>query len=336
MTDSLIDALPVTMRTALLFGPRDLRVESVEVPTPGAHELLVQVEACGICPTDVRKFRIGTNDGDYPLNPGHEWVGRVVAVGEQVSAYSLGERVYGDTYGGYGQFALLPTQGDDWSRGPLPVPEDMPVERLVFLEPLADCVHAVRDQAVLSAGQRLLCVGAGQMGLQMVAVAAEYGVEVVVSDLDLERRELALRMGASAAADPSQGPLTELVGEAGFDAVIVTVPLVDLVPELLPLLAVGGRLVLFAGFGDKSRVEIDLNDVHYRELTIVGSEWVGTPPRQRPESYDEAVRLLTSGGRFALETLVSGTIGLDDLAEAFDAVHQNRVLKYVLTLKENN
>ena len=76
-------------------------------PSPGPGDLLVRVEACGICPTDARKYEIGLNDGGYPLNPGHEWVGTVVATGAGVEDDWQDRRVYGDTYAGYAEYALI-------------------------------------------------------------------------------------------------------------------------------------------------------------------------------------------------------------------------------------
>jgi L-iditol 2-dehydrogenase len=68
---------PATMRAARLHGIGDLRIESLPVPEPRPGEVLVRIEACGVCPTDARKFAIGVADGGYPLNPGHEWTGHV-------------------------------------------------------------------------------------------------------------------------------------------------------------------------------------------------------------------------------------------------------------------
>ena len=90
-----------TMRSARLHGIEDLRLDVVPVPSPAAGELLVSIEANGVCATDARKYRVGVNDGEYPFNPGHEWVGRVAGLGDGVVDWSIGERVYGDTYGGY-------------------------------------------------------------------------------------------------------------------------------------------------------------------------------------------------------------------------------------------
>src|SRR6478736_5558167 len=160
-----------SMRAARLHGIGDLRIESLDVPRPGARELVVRVEACGICPTDVRKYTIGSRDG-YPLNPGHEWVGTVAEVGRDAPGWGIGQRVCGDTYAGY---ALLSIEPGAWSNGALAIPEDLDVVQATFVEPLADCVHAVQDQAQVVHGSRVCVVGAGQMGLQMVAVAAAAG-----------------------------------------------------------------------------------------------------------------------------------------------------------------
>ena len=139
------------MRAARLHGVGDLRIERLRVPRPGGRELLVRVEACGICPTDVRKYAIGTRDG-YPLNPGHEWVGEVVEVGSDVTDWSIGQRVCGDTYAGYAEYALLSVEPGAWSNGALAIPDDLDALRATFVEPLADCVHAVRDQARVGRG----------------------------------------------------------------------------------------------------------------------------------------------------------------------------------------
>src|SRR4051794_12668223 len=190
------------MRAARLHGIGDLRVETLADPEPGAGELLVRIEACGLCPTDLRKFMIGTSDG-YPLNPGHEWLGRVESVGAGVAGWQVGDRVYGDTYAGYADLAILATDGNPWSHGPLDIPDDLPTDRAVFIEPLADCLHAVMDQGRVRSGDRAIIVGAGQMGLQLVAAAVHAGASVRVIEPDARRREFALDLGAAEALAPA-------------------------------------------------------------------------------------------------------------------------------------
>jgi L-iditol 2-dehydrogenase len=118
--------------------------------------------------------------------------------------------------------------------------------------------------------------------------------------------------------------------ERGVRAVIVALGRADAVEPGLAALAPAGRLVLFAGFGDEHRAPVDLNLVHYRELAIVGSEWVGTPPNSRLECYRQAHDLLSSGP-LELERLVTRHCSLDTLVEAFADVHSHDALKIVLT-----
>ena len=163
------------------------------------------------------------------------------------------------------------------------------------------------------------------MGLQITAVAAVAGAEVTVVEPQLERRELAREFGAT---DVVAG---DALAEAadGCDAVIVTIGAASLVATCLGAAAPGGRVVLFAGFGDAPDATLDLNVIHYREVSLVGSEWIGTPPNQRRERYADALALITSG-QVPVELLVSGEVGLDGVEGAFAAVREQRGLKYVL------
>ena len=175
------------------------------------------------------------------------------------------------------------------------------------------------------AGSRVCIVGAGQMGLQMVAVAAAAGAEVTVVEPHAERRALAGEFGAAREAD---GP--ELFEAArGSEAVILTIGAADLVPTCVGAVAPGGRVVLFAGFGAAPHATLDLDVIHYREVSLVGSEWIGTPPNQRRERYADALGLITSG-EVPVERLVSGEVGLDGIEGAFAAIREQRGLKYVL------
>jgi L-iditol 2-dehydrogenase len=321
---------PATMRAARLHGIGDVRVESLPVPEPAAGEVLVRVEACGVCPTDARKYAIGVNDGDYPFNPGHEWVGHVVEAGEDVPGLSPGDRVYGDTYGGYAEFTTIAGGPGGWSRGALPL-GDLPVERAVFLEPLADCLHAVHDQARVADGHRVAVLGAGSMGLQMVAVAARAGARVLAVEPREERRALAARFGADLTVDASgwREAAADWTGGDGPDAIVVTLGRGEVAADAVGACAPGGRVVLFAGFGNEGVAPVDLNRLHYKEISLVGSEWVGVPPHQRFERYEQARELLAGGG-LRLEELVSDRIGLDGVEEALRAVRDQRTMKIVL------
>jgi threonine dehydrogenase-like Zn-dependent dehydrogenase len=318
------------MSVARLHAVRDLRVETVPVPEPGPDELLVRVEGCGVCPTDVRKWSIGVNDGDYPFNPGHEWVGRVERAGTAAQGW-VGRRVYGDTYAGYAELAVISVEPGDWSNGALELPDDLPLERAVFVEPLADCLHAIGDQAGACPGDRVVVVGAGQMGLQLVAAVRATGARALAVEPLAERRELALAFGADSAVPPEgwEAAAQDWAGGEGPEAVVLSVGAAELVAQATNSVAPGGRVVLFAGFGDRPEATLDLNVLHYREIAVVGSEWIGTPPNQRRERYREALELLASG-RVPVEGLVDARCDLDGLEEAFRAQRALTRLKTVV------
>jgi L-iditol 2-dehydrogenase len=316
------------MRVARLHGIRDLRVERVPVPAPAPGELLVRIEACGVCATDARKFEIGVNDGDYPFNPGHEWLGRVAAVGAGANGFRVGDRVYGDTYGGYAEYAVIPVEPVAWSRGPMHLPDDLAVERAIFLEPLADCLHAVHDQARLEGGQRAVVLAAGAMGLKIAAEAARIGARVLVVEPLAARRETARSFGAEQAIDTADWPAQVKAWSAGegVDAVILTIGDPTLVGPGIAACRPGGRVVLFAGFGNRREATIDVNLIHYREISVVGSEWVGTPPNQRRERYDQALALLVSGA-LPVERLVSARCSFDTVEAALSTRHNHQGFK---------
>jgi L-iditol 2-dehydrogenase len=320
-----------TMRVARLHGIEDLRIEDVPVPAPGSTELLVRVEANGVCATDARKYRVGVNDGTYPFNPGHEWVGRVERIGDDVDGVDVGQRIYGDTYGGYAEFVVIDAAPKPWSCGPTTVPDDVPVERAIFLEPLADCLHALLDQAQIRDGQRIGVVAAGSMGLQTIALASRLGTHVTAIEPKPERRNLAIRFGASDAIEPD-GWVERIRSQEprGLDAVIVCAGDPALVAPSIDACADRGTVVLFAGFGDRPRVEVDVNALHYREIALVGSEWVGVPPHSRCERYADAVERITDLG-FPLEELVTHRCSFDDLEDALIGRGSFDVLKTMFT-----
>jgi L-iditol 2-dehydrogenase len=306
-----------TMRSARLVGIRQMQIDRLDVPAPAEGEIQVRIEACGVCATDSRKYEIGVNDGHYPFNPGHEWLGEVSAVGRGVTQFRAGDRVYGDTYGGYADYATIPVSPIDWSRGPLLLPSDLDRRRAIFIEPLADCIHAVRDQAQLKPGQRLIVIAAGVMGLKIIADAARLGCEVMVVEPLQARRDAARLFGADAVTAPDawQAEAAAWSKGEGADAVILTIGNPDLVMPCVRAARPGGRVVLFAGFGNRKEAVVDLNDIHYREIALIGSEWIGTPPNQRRHRYDEALEFLRDR-RVPFEDLVTSTCNFASLEQA--------------------
>lgn len=327
------------MKEMLLYGIGDLRMVESLSPRVDASEVLIEVRSCGVCPTDARKFRTG-NHGllRFPFNMGHEWAGDIVEVGENLRGqFEVGIRVHGSTYGGYAEYVKVGALRSEVD--PMPgislifeLPDGVSYEEATFAEPLADCIHAIKDQAQVSIGDWLVIVGSGQMGLQQIMVAQQMGANVIVTELLPERMELAKEFGANHVLDAGRGDVVEEVNEiteGGADAVILTIGQPYALEPALRMANTGGRIVLFGGFPHGSNVTFDPNIIHYNELKLIGSEWVGAVPHLHLEHYDLALALIAAQA-VPVERLITHRYRLEDLEEALEAVGDNEALKAVV------
>ena len=221
----------VSMRAAVYRGKGDLRVEDVPIPAVGPGEMLVRVEACGICGTDVKKIVQGLLPG--PRIFGHEICGTVARTGAGVTRFGEGDRVVlhhhapcrrcfycsirayaqceaykrnGTTAGfeaaggGFAQYV----KARDWivDTGAIPVPDGILPEEAAFVEPVNTCLKAVRKAGV-ERGQTVLVVGQGPIGLLLAQLSRRQGAEVLATDTLADRLEMSRRLGTAAAMDAS-------------------------------------------------------------------------------------------------------------------------------------
>jgi L-iditol 2-dehydrogenase len=343
---------------ALVFhGPGDLRLQPRDVPTPGSGEVLVRVEACGICGTDLR-IAAGHHRA-YPPGacrvPGHEIVGTVVAVGDEAPRRE-GERVIVAPNVGCGRcrqcregrvnlcvrpqalgitrdgaFAEYVAVGADAvAQGNLlAVPDGIDPAELSLVEPLA-CVLRGQRPLAIAPGDVVLVVGAGPIGLMHLAAAqVREPACVIVSEPSEERRARALTRGADAVVDPLADDMRAVVAERsedgrGADVVITAAPAAAAQRQAVELAAPGGRINFFGGLPrDASRVELDTNLIHYKELLVTGTT------ANTNEDCREALDLVVSG-RMDTAGLVTERYPLDDVHAAFEAAGSGRALKVVV------
>src|SRR5271154_2115659 len=266
------------MRAGVYRGKGQVIVESVPIPEIAEGELLFRVAACGICGTDIKKIHHGFVPPPQIL--GHELAGTVVKVGAGVSTFKPGDRVVSFHHipcgacfycerklfsqcAGYKKTGL--TAGFDpngggfaeyvrampWivERGMLAVPDGVTFEEATFVEPVNTCLKAVR-KARVGAGETVLVMGQGTIGMLLMILAKKEGADVVSSDPMPGRRKASLRFGASAAFDPVSHNLDAevraLTAGRGADAVLVAVPHPERVAEAIGLARPGGRVLLFA------------------------------------------------------------------------------------------
>jgi L-iditol 2-dehydrogenase len=340
-------AVPATMRAAVYEGSGKVAVAEVPVPKIGPGELLVRVESCGICHTDLKKV-------EHDLLPpprvfGHETAGVVVEAGCGVSAYGLGDRVIvfhhvpcGDCFychrqlyaqcptykkvgvtagfepagGGFSQYVRVM----DWivRRGVEKFDDNVPFERACFVEPVNTCHKAVVKMDPLP-GEVCLIQGQGPIGLLFTMLARRTGARVVATDTLARRRELALRFGAERTWDPRHPEVeSEIAGMTegrGADLVIVAASAPGIVRQAMRNSRPGSRVLLFAQTSHQEHVELSGADICVGERTLLGCYSASI------DLQKESARLVFSG-ELPVEDLISHRVPLEKIESAIQlALH---------------
>lgn len=326
------------MRAVLIeeFGAEPTVVERPD-PVPEPDGVVVAVEATGLCASDRFAWRGHDADVVTPFVPGHELVGRVVAVGGQVRGARVGDRVVTPFVQGCGrcpacaagQAQVCPRQEQpgfthDGSFAELvalrhadtnlvAVPEDLDAGGAALLGcRVATAFRAVVDRAGVRPGDRLLVLGAGGVGLAAVLVARAQGAEAVVVDPAPEARRRALELGATAALDPSAGPegLREAVGDGGARVAVEAAGRADSLALGVRALRTQGTLVQVGLLAAEPAVPVP--EVIARELALLGSHGMAAADYPRLTG-------LVADGRLDVAGLVTRRIGLDDAPAALAA-----------------
>ncbi len=298
---------------ALVTQNHQSHLRDVPKPSLRGDDLLLQVAACGVCFSDVHKIRFRALE--EPVVLGHEIAGRVV---ESANAkFRVGERVvvahhvpcgqchycqrgsvsmcaqFKETNldpGGFAEFVRVPAE--HVASVAFPIPETLTDAEASFMEPLGCCVRAV-TRAGLRASDVVVLIGLGSIGLLLLQLIRHAGAQCIGLDLDAARRPLAETLGAKATFPDAGGDFRELLADAtegrGADAVFFTAGNPALVPEALKWLRGGGTCLTFASFHPKSEVQLDWNQLYYRELNLV------TSYSPAPDDLREALRLLADG-----------------------------------------
>ncbi|WP_407361266.1 NAD(P)-dependent alcohol dehydrogenase [Microbacterium sp. LBN7] len=332
---------PSTMRTSVLVRAGELTVENRPVPAPQADQVIVRVNAVGICGSDVHYFhegRIGDFIVEAPLVLGHEAGGVIVAVGEDVEASRIGERISIEPQrpcrrcafcrsGRYnlceriefyatppidGAFAEYVAIQQDFAHA---VPDSVSDEAAALMEPLSVAIAAIQKAGVRPGG-RVLITGAGPIGIVTAQTARAFGAtEVVISDPMAERRDVALRFGATDAVDPAAGPLG-----SGYDAFIDASGSPVAVRQGISALKSGGVAVLVGMGADE--IALPVSTIQNRELVVTGIF-------RYANTWPTAIALVDAGA-VDLDALVTGSFGLAEVREALDSASHPSTLKSIV------
>lgn len=336
----------------MFHEPGDVRMEDAPDPRPGPGEVLVKIGSALTCGTDVKTYRRGhpTLFKALPSPFGHEFAGVIEEVGAGADGrWRPGTRVVaansapcnrcyycvaGDQSmcveleflnGAFAEYIVVPARIVEQNL--YEVPEGMQWRRAALLEPLACAVHGM-VRTPISLGDTVVVVGAGQIGLMFVHLAAMRGARVVCVDRSESRLEVARRLGAeqTVVAGDESGQSAEVVRELtpdgrGADVVIEAVGLPPVWEEALGMVRKGGDVTLFGGAPRGTSISVDTFLLHYSQLTIRGIF------HHTPYTVRLAHELL-SGPRFDADAFVSGVMDLEDVIEALEKHGRQEGIKY--------
>jgi 2-desacetyl-2-hydroxyethyl bacteriochlorophyllide A dehydrogenase len=313
------------VKAAVVVTPGTIEIQEVPDPTPGPTDVVVKPAAVGICGTDLHIM-----DGEFapafPIVPGHEFAGEIVAVGSAVTDYAVGDRVAVDPslYCGYCYYCKRArgNQCENWNAIGVSVaggaaeyvaapmanlfllPGHLAARDAALIEPLSCAVRGF-DVLPRTMADTFLIYGSGTMGLMMLELAKRAGASTVsMVDLNPERLETAKHLGCSAAVTNAD----ELAAPRGWDVVIDCTGVEAAIRDGLGRVGRGGTFLQFGVATYDARVAIEPYDVYRREITITGSMAV-------LHSFDRAGQLMAAGV-LNPEIFVSHRFPLDSYAEA--------------------
>ncbi len=327
------------MRVARYYNNKDIRIEEMPKPAVGPDEVLIRIEASGICGSDVMEwYRIHK----APLVLGHEIAGQIVDVGEQVKKYKVGDRIAASHHvpcntchyclsghhticdtlrstnfypGGFAEFVLLPPINVD--RGVYLLPDEMSYEAATFIEPLA-CVLRAQRIAGISPGQTVLVMGSGIAGLLHIELARSLGAgKIIATDVSDYRIKAAKDLGANEAVkagdlnparirDINQGHLADLV--------ILCTGAKTAQLQALSQVERGGTILFFAPTDQGVTIPISVNDLFFRNDITLTTSYAGSPA-----DHWRAMQLIESGV-LNIQRMITHRLGLADTAKGFQLV----------------
>ncbi|MBN2239207.1 MAG: zinc-dependent dehydrogenase [Dehalococcoidales bacterium] len=327
------------MRIARWYNNNDVRVEDIPVPEIGPDELLVRIEASGICGSDVMEwYRIDR----APLILGHEISGKIEKVGDTVSGYTVGDRITVAHHvpcntckyclsghytvcetlrktnfdpGGFAEYVRIPAINVD--RGVFKLPDAMTFHEATFIEPLACVLRGLRKTR-MQPGATVLVVGSGIAGLLYIQLARALGAgKVFASDINDYRLNMASGLNAQKVFKADEDiPSAIRDNNDGFlaDIVILCTGALSAVKQALASVERDGTVLFFAATGPGVELPFSVNDVFWRNDMTLTTSYAASPA-----DYKKAMELV-SQGVIDTETMTTHVLPMADIAEGFRLV----------------
>ena len=308
------EPVPARMRAAVITAPRTLELREVDVAAPGAEEVLIRVEGCGVCGSSLPLWE-GRAWFSYPRppgTPGHEGWGTVVAVGPEVSEVAPGQRVGFLSERAFAEYDVAPvTSIVALPAGPRY--RDVPAEAL-------GCAMNIWRRSGIETGQTVAVIGVGFLGALLVQIAARAGARVIAISQRPASLEVARRMGAAEAivlGDDDAAIVArveQLTGGDGCDRVIELAGAQRPLDLAAKLCRVRGRLVI-AGFHQDGPRQVDMFLWNWRGLDVINAH------EREPDAYVHGMAAALdrmSAGRLDPEPLYTHRVPLARAGEAFE------------------
>jgi 2-desacetyl-2-hydroxyethyl bacteriochlorophyllide A dehydrogenase len=317
------------MKAVVIEEPNRVAVKQIADPTPNPTEAVVRVEACGICGTDIHVLRGEFAPTRYPIVPGHEFCGEIVAIGSEVGNVKVGDFVavdpslfcghcrqcragrfnlcenwnaigVGSANGASAEFVAVP------SANAFPLPSDLPRHYGALVEPLSCAVHGL-DMIDVKVAEDYLIYGAGTMGLLLAQLAKDAGASrVEMVERNPKRHDLAKRLAADRVAVSAD----DLDRPRGWDVVIDATGVVPAIEDGIRRVARGGTFLMFGVANADATATFSPFRIYNDEIKIVGSMAV-------LHSFERALSLLAKGV-IDCEAMITNRFKLDDYLGAID------------------
>lgn len=336
------------MKAAVYHGPQNIKVEEVKRREIKEDEVVIQVKYCGVCGTDIHIYN--GDGGSYEVNPpripGHEFSGVVTEVGAAVKNVRPGDRVSGDPNimcgecyfcknamehfcenavgigtamdGAFAEYIVMS------AKNVYKVPDNLDFMTAAMTEPVSCCLHGI-DLCRIQPGDTVLVIGGGPIGMIMIQLAKMAGAaQVILSEPVKEKRELALKLGASAAVDPIEEDVEQYLKAHthNVDCVIECVGNTHTEMDAIHFAGNKATVMFFGLAGPNDTITVRPDEIFKKELNITSSFI-------NPYVYHRALKILDSG-ELDVKSIITNIVPLDDIEKVFEDPEYRRSGKVMI------
>lgn len=342
------------MKSAFLIGTKEFEIRDTPEPQPGPRDIVLEIKVCGVCGSDLRRWKEGP--GDTPVVPGHEISGVVIEAGPEIKNYAVGDKIAvapdihcGECYycrhaqynlcdslhflgitpgypGGFAEKILLTEEV--LTLGVVhKIPEGLSFDDASLSEPCSS-VLACHDRIHTSIDDVVVVMGAGPIGCIHTAVAHARGAQVVISEPNVIRRKLAQSFKPELTVNPFEEDLGKVVrgltDGRGADVVICANPVPTTQTQAVEIARKRGKVMLFGGLPKNNHmVSMDGNRIHYGEVEVFGS--FSYHPTYHAMALDALLR-----GLIPADKLITAKYSLDEVSKGFEAAAGGEALKVII------